>query len=730
MDIFRSDKAVELEKQDRFQRYEFSKKIASLTTSTYRSSSLVIGIYGKWGEGKTSTMNFVKTELLNRQDTIIIDFNPWLFSDEKQLLKSFFENFASQLGRRLVSKKRIISTTIASYADSIGSIADLFGASGFAGIVGNTIRKFVSKYESESVEKIKAKIDRFIIDANCYFVVFVDDIDRLDIQEVQSTFKLIKLVADFPRTSYVLSFDDMMVASALGPRYGKGDQSAGYQFLEKIVQVPVRLPKASKYALRKYSSELLEEVTKAHGVILTDKESKLFREQFEEAFLTQIETPRTIVRYANAIAFSLPLLRGEVNIADLFLLEGVKIFYPEFYVFIRDNSELFLRTQREGNSRENDGEFRKKTIQKHLELYSVERGRLLLNLLQELFPQLQAIFSNTWHREDAIFEYHREKRVCSGSHFTRYFSYVVQEGEVPDTFFSEMISVDEVDIDELVLRAKSAFQIYSPGNIIFKLQLWQPALSHLQSKKLAIALSQLGNIVSQNDDMFMMSSFGQLSHVISKMIIASGDEAEETAKEVINSANPFDLAIQIVEGIRIRGNTNILSPSNINLKLDQIKEIRRCILSRYKILVVNAGMLNVAADQLLSIFYWWYQIDDIDVLRTMLRQELEQDASAALKLIKVFIPTIQSFGSDGQSIYKGSFTIERFAELAMVIDLEYLYNVTINSFGVVGDYQDGGREKALTDNDIVGIFQNYYRKVSEESVVMPEVWDKMVGYYF
>jgi hypothetical protein len=48
-------------------------------------------------------------------------------------------------------------------------------------------------------------------------------------------FRLIKLSANFPNVSYVVSFDEMRVADALGRKYGPKCRG-GRKFLEKILQ--------------------------------------------------------------------------------------------------------------------------------------------------------------------------------------------------------------------------------------------------------------------------------------------------------------------------------------------------------------------------------------------------------------------------------------------------------------------------------------------------------------
>ena len=66
-------------------------------------------------------------------------------------------------------------------------------------------------------------------------------------------FRVIKACADFPNVSYILAFDEAMVAEAIGERYGGEGEAAGLKFLEKIVQVPLKLPAPATEDLRKLS---------------------------------------------------------------------------------------------------------------------------------------------------------------------------------------------------------------------------------------------------------------------------------------------------------------------------------------------------------------------------------------------------------------------------------------------------------------------------------------------
>ena len=118
------DKPVDSENQDYFQRFGVSKRIAALINNAKFSSSLVIGIYGKWGEGKSSVLNFISSEI--DSNAMKISFNPWYFQDDKQLIKSFFESIAGALGKKLSTKKDAVLKAFQEYGDSVGTIANVF----------------------------------------------------------------------------------------------------------------------------------------------------------------------------------------------------------------------------------------------------------------------------------------------------------------------------------------------------------------------------------------------------------------------------------------------------------------------------------------------------------------------------------------------------------------------------------------------------------------------------
>lgn len=122
MELFRPDRPIQTQVEDKFQRNQFAKRIAYICVDNKYPSSLVIGLYGKWGEGKTSILNMTQTEIGDK--AVTINFNPWLFQDQGHLLKAFFSAIGNAVGKNLLSKKGRALKLMSEYAEEIGALAD------------------------------------------------------------------------------------------------------------------------------------------------------------------------------------------------------------------------------------------------------------------------------------------------------------------------------------------------------------------------------------------------------------------------------------------------------------------------------------------------------------------------------------------------------------------------------------------------------------------------------
>ncbi len=122
--MFIYDKPIETEEDDLLGRKRFSQHLAKALLDWKEQESLVIAIYGEWGSGKSSVINLaienIKKSEQNNKPTII-EFNPWIFSEEDSLGKHFFYEIAKELEIKNDTEKDLrIAKKLKFYANLIG----------------------------------------------------------------------------------------------------------------------------------------------------------------------------------------------------------------------------------------------------------------------------------------------------------------------------------------------------------------------------------------------------------------------------------------------------------------------------------------------------------------------------------------------------------------------------------------------------------------------------------
>ena len=280
---------------------------------------MVYGIYGKWGEGKTSLMNFIKARLLShgKNDGInLVEFNPWLVNNDESLLREFFNSIIKDVDETTRSLfKKYGSLAILASKTIVNAFVPGVGDALAAGI---GMAKDALVDSQDTLAELKKKVSDSIAKSHRHIVVMIDDVDRLDKEELHTVLRLIRQVADFKNCIYIVAMDVDMVAKAIGSHYGGGTHQDGRKFIDKIVQVPITLPQIPQCDMFGFVKEELSEVLKD----ATDVEQIA---EISKTILPFINTYRDLKRYCNQISFILPHLAGEVNIHDLCALEAIKM---------------------------------------------------------------------------------------------------------------------------------------------------------------------------------------------------------------------------------------------------------------------------------------------------------------------------------------------------------------------------------------------------------------------
>lgn len=516
--IFVSDLPIQSSSADKFGRCQFAYRIADVILNRVDKSSIVIGINAPWGEGKTSVLNMI-SERLGEKKALIIDFNPWRYPCEDVLLRSFYSQLADKLGIRIEKVTEKVGRFFSKFAPFAGS-AKVPGidmekvASGVANLISEAKVEKLKKRVVEALEKKKKRV-----------VILMDDIDRLDADEIQSVFRLIKLSASFPYTAYVISLDESCVAEALNTKYGNS-ATAGREFLEKIIQLSLPLPPPSSQVLMTMLVDGIQRVLDSSEIKLDKIQEKRFTEYFEKAFRPQNVSPRQAKRCINGIAFALPILKGEVNPTDLIFLEAIKVFYPELYRVLRENGEeilLYTIGDQILGPKEELAEGIKQAIAEALKSIPQSSRSGIELLLQDLFPRLEQLRSLSSPRvaymeADPVLQ----KRIATHDYFWRYFSYGIQPYDISDIEIDKFIEeIQNNDIEFVTHYIREYFPesrsrigtVSRTGTVINKLRLREGELQGDTAIKLAKGLASLSDNFPPSDPFSFRYGFGTVPQI-------------------------------------------------------------------------------------------------------------------------------------------------------------------------------------------------------------------------
>lgn len=439
---YNNDAPVVQFEHDRFNRAPFARRVADVIISRKDASCLVIGIFGKWGSGKTSVLNLIEAVLIP-QEVVCIRYNPWRYTGEDAMLMGFYNELAYSVGKKLATRGEEAGRLIKKW----GSVLDSFaGRAGTADKVGDLLDK-------AGPEEYKKRTDQTLAEFNTKVVVFIDDIDRLDTAEMSAIFRLVKLNADFPNTIYVLAFDDELVARTLGMRYGSSITD-GRSFLEKIIQVPLSLPQIPGYQLAEFCVEEIRRIRLENQIDLSEQDRQRFSDGYSSGLSPMLGTPRMARLYANILQFSIPLLRGEVNPVDLILTEGIRTIYPALHTAIWRNPGLFLVDAR------NYGDYDFASLRDRLNSIITDSTSDLREtelegvhkLLGNLFPGIAGVLGvrvkPMWDLKRQLVN---DKRIGSWDYFDRYFSYSVPAADVSDLKVSHLLrTAGELSSNQIV----------------------------------------------------------------------------------------------------------------------------------------------------------------------------------------------------------------------------------------------------------------------------------------
>jgi predicted KAP-like P-loop ATPase len=432
---------------DRLGRAPFARRVAERIGGAGNRPSIVYGLAGPWGGGKSSVLNMIE-ELLKvdtRAKWEVVRFTPWAATDVESLTDEFYRAIAQAMphdkegkaARRLLlaatpvviaGAKAAVKALIEAKIGK-GSVSDILEASSDA--AADAAGDF--KVDQDPFVERFSKLSNAIKSANRNILVIVDDIDRLHTDELLSVMKAVRLLGRFDHVHYFLSYDENTVLDVLqGSELARKDRERARLYLEKIVQYPFALPPLDPIHLE-------AELTNALNAVATSHELDLGADalggggpiatiiySIPDLDLEDL-TPRFVYRFASQLDTLLSLVgKTELDFVDAALITYLRMKYQPVYKSLpRWRSDLVGTAHPEGHSEIGRDDWLKR-IGDCLEPNST-RTASIVRFLGRMFPRLA--------QPNASKLAPRERPISDPDYFDRYFAYGIPVRDTPDEVF-------------------------------------------------------------------------------------------------------------------------------------------------------------------------------------------------------------------------------------------------------------------------------------------------------
>ena len=504
---FSNDRPLTDRRNDRLNRGAFADRIAEVLHGLPPGTGLVVGIYGPWGDGKTTVLNLLRANLANNDAIVIHDFNPWRLTCDTAMFRGFFSMLAEAISTSLSTTFERRAAAAGKWSKRLRWITKLIAlVSKPTETVDGLLAKFgefAATADSVGIEELRNRIVPRLEQSVKRIVVLIDDIDRLDKHETHMLFRLVKACADFPNVCYVLAFDDAMVARAIGDRYGGGDEPSGRAFLEKIIQLPLKLPAAAREDLRELCFEQLERVLGVTGIKLTDDQAREFVSCFDRGATIRLTTPRAANRFRNGLMFAQPALMGETNPVDLLLVEALRAFFPEVYDVVRNNHSDFSGVEIEGHRDGDESPRCVELLEPVLGGMPQEHANSAKALLGDLFPRLSGAYEHTIYGTDCLPSWSREQRISAPEYCPRYFTYAIPRDDVADAEVATILNTaSHGGVEAIESFLTSHLGGAKARRTIEKLRAVADTVNPIAAKTLAIAIAKHGGLLPNPQALF------------------------------------------------------------------------------------------------------------------------------------------------------------------------------------------------------------------------------------
>ena len=284
--------------------------LANAVTRLVRMPHLLpttIGVFGDWGSGKSTLLKIIQAALKEDTKTLCISFNGWLFEGYEDAKTALMGTILDDLQDRisedqtLFEKSKGLLDKLVKRVNwlQLASMAGRYAIPALLGLPHLSVAQLGPDFHQavqalpgaitqqakdldvasmkqllnevpDGPENVRRNIRDFRKDFALLLdeadikrlVVFIDDLDRCLPENIIETLEAIKLFLFVPGTAFIIGADERLVQYAVRQRFPElpgPEAEVGRDYLEKLIQIPIRLPGLNADELESYLNLLFAE---------------------------------------------------------------------------------------------------------------------------------------------------------------------------------------------------------------------------------------------------------------------------------------------------------------------------------------------------------------------------------------------------------------------------------------------------------------------------------------
>jgi len=254
-----------------------------------------IGIFGNWGSGKSSILKLIEKKLEdNKEKYLIVNFDAWLYQGFDDARMSLMETIGTAISQEARGNEQLLTkiggffsrinyfrllgligegVALANGIPTGGIIAKVTGMlSGISDGVQTTeeyqgisatiketketatglLKPVDAKSPPQQIDAFREEYGDIVKGIKKTLIVFIDNLDRCSPSNAIQTLEAIRLFLFLNNTAFIIAADEDMIRSAVREYVKGSDAKHQIDYLDKLIQIPIRVPKVGVREVRSY----------------------------------------------------------------------------------------------------------------------------------------------------------------------------------------------------------------------------------------------------------------------------------------------------------------------------------------------------------------------------------------------------------------------------------------------------------------------------------------------